>query len=316
MTDEGDTICKKGDPHMEIRQLKYFTEIYKYRNFTRAAEACFISSQGICMAILRLEEELNCKLFVRTAKGLLPTPQGEYLYPRAMQMLALMDECDTYFKNGAGKEGFLTVMLSNGTIEEFAGIPIAQFREKYPGIHLDIQESTDVACDTSVENKLVELALTVGPIETKKFDFELLFSTRHALIVHKDHPLAGRESVSVTDLQGVPVAVMRDSTKTYHVYRDACRRAGFEPAVSMFTDNILLVYYMAEMNQSAGLSTVALAGRLSRPNLRAIPFDDPGLDWNIYLIKLKNTKLTPEARAFEGLLLQHRRELTALDFER
>lgn len=296
---------------MEIRQLKYFTEVYKYRNFSRAASACYISSQGISMAILRLEEELSCKLFNRTAKGLVPTAQGEFLYPRARQILALLDECERYFEKGAGKEGFLTVMLSLGTIEEFAGIPIARFKEMYPNIHMDVQETFDVICDASVENGVVELALTVGPVDTKKFDAELLFSSRHALIVHKDHPLAGRKSVSVNELRGVPVAVMRDSTKTYGVYKDACRRAGFEPTVSIFADNILLVYYMAEMNQSVGISTVALAGRLSRPNLRAIPFDDPVFDWNIYLIKLKNARLSPEAKAFENLLFQHRKEIAA-----
>lgn len=301
---------------MEIRQLRYFAEVYKHRNFSRAAEGCFISSQGISMAILRLEEELGCRLFNRTAKGLRPTPQGEYLYQRALQILALADECETYFKSGAGKEGVLTVVLSNGTIEEFAGTPIARFREKYPGIHLDIRESTDVDCDASVESSFVELALTVGPVDTRKFDSEILFSTRHALIVPKGHPLAERESVSVTDLQGVPVAVMSDSTKTYRVYRDACRRAGFEPTVSIFADNILLVYYMAETNQSAGISTLALARRLSRPNLRAIPFDDSCFDWNICLIKLKNAKLSPEARAFENMLLQYRKEMTPLEFGR
>ncbi|SHI07765.1 DNA-binding transcriptional regulator, LysR family [Sporobacter termitidis DSM 10068] len=301
---------------MEIRQLKYFAEIYKYRNFSRAAEACFISSQGISMAILRLEEELSCKLFVRTAKGLTPTAQGEYLYPRAQQILTLLEECETYFKKGAGKEGFLTVMLSIGTIEEFAGVPIAQFREKHPNVHLDVQETFDVVCDTSVENGIVEMALTVGPVDVKKFDFELLFTSRHALIVHKDHPLANRESISIADLQDVPMAVMRDSTKTYQIYRDACRRAGFEPSVSIFADNILLVYYLAEMNQSAGISTLALANRLSRPNLRAIPFDDPAFDWSIYLIKQKNAKLSPEAKTFEGLLLQHRKDMTVVKYER
>ncbi len=300
---------------MEIRQLRYFTEVYKYRNFSRAAEACFISAQGISMAILRLEEELTCKLFFRTAKGILPTPQGEYLYPRARQILMLMDECETYLKDGAGKEGALTVMLSLGTIEEFAGIPIARYRERYPDIHLDIKETFDVICDSSVENGVVEMALTVGPVDDKKFKSELLFTSRHALIVNKEHPLADRESISVFDLQDVPVTALRDSTKTFQVYRDACRRAGFEPAVSIFADNILLVYYMAETNQSVGLSTITLAKRLSRPNLRAIPFDDPCFDWNIYLIKLKNAKLSPEARAFESLLLQHRRDMTANEFE-
>lgn len=266
--------------------------------------------------MLRLEEELSCKLFVRTAKGLLPTQQGEYLYPRAQQILTLMDECETYFKKGADKEGFLTLMLSPGTIEEFAGVPIALFKEKYPNVHLDIQETFDVICDSSVENMIVEMALTVGPVDTRKFDFELLFSARHALIVHKDHPLANRESISVTDLQDIPVAVMRDSTKTYRVYWEACQRAGFEPTVSIFADNILLVFYMAEMNQSVGISTVALANRLSRPNLRAIPFDDPVFDWNIYLIKLKNARLSPEAKAFEHLLLQHRKDIAEMKHQR
>lgn len=299
---------------MEIRQLKYFSEVYKYRNFSRAADACFISSQGISMAILRLEEELSCKLFTRTAKGLQPTPQGEFLFARAQQIVALLDECETYFKEGANKDGFLSVILSLGTIEEFAGVPIAQFKEKYPDVHLDIQETFDVICDSSVENKVVELALTVGPIDKKKFDHELLFSSRHALIVHKDHPLANRESISVMDLQDVPVTVLRETTKTYQVFRDACHRAGFEPNIGILADNILLVYYMAEMNQSVGISTIALANRLSRPNLRAIPFDDPVFNWNIYLIKLKNSMLSPEARAFETLLLQHRRDMTAIKY--
>ncbi len=292
---------------MEIRQLKYFTEICKYRNFSRAAEACFISSQGISMAMLRLEEELSCKLFERTAKGLVPTMQGEYLYPRAQQILTLMDECENYFKESEDREGFLTVMMSLGTIEEFGGIPIARFKEKYPKVCLDIRETFDVICDTSVENKVVELALTVGPVDEKRFDCALLYASRHALIVSEDHPLAGRESISVKELENVPVAVLRDTTKTFQAYQEACRRAGFEPTVSIFADNILLVYYFAEINQSAGISTVPLAERLGRSKLRAIPFEDTLLEWNIYLIKLKNAVLSPEAKAFEQLLLEHRK---------
>ena len=294
---------------MDIRQLKYFTEIYRYRNFSNAAEACFITPQGISMAILRLEEELACKLFTRTAKGLKPTPHAEYLYPRAQQILTLMDECDTYFKKGVGKEVFFPVMFALGTIEEFAGIPIARFKEQYPNIHLDIQETYDVICDASVENMAVEIALTVGPVDESKFNKILLFSSQHALVVHKDHPYANRKSISVQELINVPVAVMRDTTKTFRVFRDACQKVGFEPRVSVFADNILLVYYLAEMNQAVGISAIPLAKRLARPNLRMIPFSDPVFEWNIYLIKLKNAKLSTEARAFENVLFQYRKEM-------
>jgi hypothetical protein len=69
-------------------------------------------------------------------------------------------------------------MLAPGTIEEFAGLPIAQFKEKYPNIHLDALETFDVICDASVENNIAEDAITVGAGRCKRFDAELLFSSR------------------------------------------------------------------------------------------------------------------------------------------
>jgi hypothetical protein len=63
---------------------------------------------------------------------------------------------------------------------------------------------------------------------------------------------------------------------------------------------------LAEVNFTAGISTLALANRLGRSTLRAIPFADPALDWNIHLIKLKNDRISHEAQQFERMLLQHR----------
>jgi DNA-binding transcriptional LysR family regulator len=290
---------------VEIRQLKYFIEICKYKNFSRAAEECHISAQGVSMAVARLEAELSCKLFKRSSKGIEPTPQAEYLLPRAKKILSLMGECETYFSLNVQKEKFLPVVFSVGTIEEFAGPPIAEFMEKYSDVHLDIRECGDTICDEAVENREVELGLTVGPVDNKKFDAHRLFSTKHALIVRADHPLAERHAVSAQDLRDLPVAVVNETTRTCSVFKSACRRAGFELTVSTYVDNILLVYYLAEVRFAVGISTLALARRLSRPTLRAVPFDDPALDWNICLIKAKNEHLSREAQLFEKLLHRH-----------
>ena len=290
---------------MEIRQLKYFIEICKHKSFSRAAEECAISSQGVSMAITRMEAELSCKLFKRSSKGIELTPQAEYLLPRAKKILALMGECEAYFSLNIQKEKFLPVMFSAGTIEEFAGPLIAEFMEKYSNIHLDIRECGDTICDEAVENREVELALTIGPVDDRRFDVRKLFSTRHALIVRKDHPLAERSAVFAKDLRDLPVAVVHETTRTCSLFKSACRRAGFELSVSTYVDNILLVYYLAEVNFAVGISTLALARRLSRPALHAIPFEDPALDWNICLIKAKNERLSREAQLFENLLCRH-----------
>ena len=100
---------------MEIRQLRYFVEICKYRNFTRAADACYISTQGISMAILRLENELNRQLFVRDKQGVTLTPAAEFLLPRAKKMLALNSECEAYFATGATHQSVLPVAFAPGS---------------------------------------------------------------------------------------------------------------------------------------------------------------------------------------------------------
>jgi DNA-binding transcriptional LysR family regulator len=291
---------------MEIRQLKYFVEICKHKSFSRAAEECAISSQGVSMAVTRLEAELSSKLFKRTSKGIELTPQAEYLLPRAKKIIALANECEAYFSLNVQKEKFLPVVFAEGTIEEFAGPPIAEFMEKQENIHLDIRECGDTICDEAVENREVELGLTVGPVDDKKFDAQKLFSTKHALIVRDDHPLAERKSVSLADLCDTPVAVVNETTRTCSLFKSTCRRAGFDLTVSTYVDNILLVYYLAEVNFAIGISTITLAKRLGRPTLRAIPFEDPALDWNIYLIKAKHERLSKEAQLFERCLLQYR----------
>ncbi len=291
---------------MEIRQLRYFIEICKCKSFAQAADACFISAQGINMSIGRLENELGQQLFRRSRKGVELTLQGEFLLPRAKKVIALIDECDAYFAKGAACEHLLPVAFALGTIEEFAGSVLSEFSSLHPEIQVETKECFDTVCDAMVLNQEVELGLTVGPVHDEGLDAELLFSSRHALIVPLGHPLASRKLIMAQDLRDIPVCILKPETRTFPAYRSVCLQAGFEPKIHMFADNILLVFYMAESQQIPGISTIPLANRLGRPSLCAVPFADPMMDWNIYLIKRKGTVLSPAARLFQQALLAKR----------
>jgi DNA-binding transcriptional LysR family regulator len=294
---------------MEIRQLHYFVEICRCKSFSKAAEACFISSQGISMSMMRLENELGYKLFHRYPRGIELTPQAEFLLPRAKKILALVDECARRFDAISNDTYLLSVGFSLGTIEEFAGDVIPHFIQDNPGVKLDIREYPDQGCDEAVLNQEIEVGLTVGPIDENAFDGALLFSSRHAILVRKDHALAQKKSLTAADLRDLPIAVLKGETRTYPCLRQACHAAGFEPNISAFADNILLVFYMAESMDTAGLSTLPLFHRLNRPNLAAIPLEDPIFDWNIYMIRRKGAVLSPPANRFWKAVLKHRDEM-------
>jgi len=65
---------------MEFKHIEYFTATYNLGSMSRAAQHLFISQQALSRIISNLEKELNCKLFERTPRGIVPTAQGDYLY--------------------------------------------------------------------------------------------------------------------------------------------------------------------------------------------------------------------------------------------
>ncbi|MDR0817123.1 MAG: LysR family transcriptional regulator [Clostridiales Family XIII bacterium] len=289
---------------MDIRQLRYFVEICRYKNFTRAAEACYISPQGISLSIQRLEEELGKKLFRRSTKEVGLTEDAEYLLPRAKQVIDIIDDCDAHFKQGENHEETIKVPFVMGSIEEFTGDVIRQFSDKY--IKLDAMERFDFACEKSVMGGDSELAVTVGPVDDDVFDQTWLYSTKNVLIVHKDNPLASMGPISVRDLRDVPIVALNPRMRSFQSLTNACRQEGFEPTISNFVDSVMLIFYMAEMNQAVGLTTLTLCKRMRRPDVVPVLFKDPLFDREVFVIKKKSADLTHYAGLLEKMLIARR----------
>lgn len=287
---------------MEIRQLRHFVEICRCKSFSQAAEFCYISSQGMSMSIMRLEQELGCKLFLRSSRGVTLTPQAEFLLPKAKRILSIVEECDSYFRAESSDEVVIPVVFSHGTIEEFAGDVISDFSRSSPNCKILVRECSDIACDDAVLNEETELALTVGPVSEARFTCHRLFSSSYALIVSDEHPLAKLDKITISELKGIPLAVMKGGLRTSSCLRQACMKADFEPDIQVFADNILLVFYMATTVDVCGISTLHLFRRLNPPHLCAIPIDSPDFTWDIYQIRKKNSTLSPHARLFWNAL--------------
>src|SRR4051812_41095567 len=76
---------------MELRQLQYFVAVVRHGQFTRAAEALWITQPALSQQVRRLEAELGVELLRRTSRGVLPTPAGEALLAHAESVLAELE---------------------------------------------------------------------------------------------------------------------------------------------------------------------------------------------------------------------------------
>jgi DNA-binding transcriptional LysR family regulator len=293
-----------GGENLDIRQLRYFVEICRLKNFTRAAEASYISPQGISLSIQRLEEELGKKLFRRSTKEVGLTEDAEYLLPRAKQVLSVIDDCEAHFKQGEEHEETMRIPFVMGSIEEFTGDVIRQFTDKY--IKIEAAERFDFQCEKEVLDGKSELAVTVGPVDGEVFDQTWLYSTKNVLIMHKDNPLAEKGPISIRDLKDVPLVALNPNMRSFKSLMNACRQEGFEPTISSFVDSVMLIFYLAEMNEAIGLTTLTLCKRMRRPDVVPVRFKDPIFDREVYVIKRKAAELTHYAGLLEKMLIAHK----------
>jgi DNA-binding transcriptional LysR family regulator len=205
-----------------------------------------------------------------------------------------------------GKTERLAVYITYGALEEFAQTPIDEYRKRNPGVYLEMRHGFDSLCETAIDECQVPYALISGPIDTTRYDSELLFSTRYGIAVRKDSPFAGREAIDLAELDNYPLIVMMESQKTMSLLKRAAAKTGTTLRVSVRVDNVLLTHLHAINENCAGVTTESVAARFPGLETCFVPFSDPGLVWELYGVHLLGATLPPAAKALHSMFLQYR----------
>ena len=90
---------------MTLQQLRYIVAIDRFRNFARAADACDISQPTLSAMLIKLEEELDVRIFERTNKSVKPTTEGEKIILQAQKALMEAGRITEIVSEGKGSIG-------------------------------------------------------------------------------------------------------------------------------------------------------------------------------------------------------------------
>ncbi|HVH07693.1 MAG TPA: LysR family transcriptional regulator, partial [Myxococcota bacterium] len=125
-----------------LRQLEYFAAVAEGLSFHRAARACHVSQPGLSAQIRELESILDVQLFERDRRGVLVTPAGEALLPRARAALA---EAEALVEAARAYRRPLTGRLRLGAIPTIAPylLPrvLPEVRRRHPELRLELHEA-------------------------------------------------------------------------------------------------------------------------------------------------------------------------------
>lgn len=157
---------------MLLNQIEAFVNVVKYKSFSKAAKALFLSQPTISSHIKSLEEELGVSLIVRSTKEIYLSDAGQMFYEHALELLRIRDLAYLQVSDFANSvKGNLTIAASSAPAQNLLPRILSDFMKLHPSIVLKVlpMNSTDVI--TAVENQEIELGLSGMSMPSSKCEF-------------------------------------------------------------------------------------------------------------------------------------------------
>ena len=278
---------------MNLNQLDYFIQVSESGSFSRAAAKNFISPQGISANIIRLEEELHTKLFERTASGVQLTKDGKYLYQKGKDILSLVQDCENYFKQQNNGKQIITLYYTPEFASALPHAFLSMIIEKYC---LDIHTVGSIACEERVLSGDGQYAFTNGPYFNKNLIYEYCFTRNQCLIAHRDNPLASKTGLRLADLKDSRFIMPDQNYKMNWVFRDKCRKAGFDPDIAFTTPSFSTIHTLLKQYRTwIGYSFDFYMEQNIDSEIVTLEVEDLVWPWDVYFVRAKGSKDEPSS---------------------
>lgn len=126
---------------MNLQQLKYIIAVNRFRNFARAAEACNITQPTLSAMVVKLEEELDLRIFERNNKSVTPTTAGEKIIRQAEKALMEVERIgEIVLEEKELVDGSFNLSVGPTIAPYILSKFIKHYRVHYPSVALSIQE--------------------------------------------------------------------------------------------------------------------------------------------------------------------------------
>lgn len=186
-----------------LRQLRFLTAVADSLNFSRAAEACFVTQPTLSAGIKELEDRLGVTLIERTKRSVLLTPLGEEIVARARRLLLDAGDIETLAQAHRNPfEGDLR-LGAIPTIGPYL-IPRAlpKIRADYPKLRVFLREEITESLIEGLNSGRLDLILIALPFETGALVTEPLFEDGYQLASPPDWPAPKSAGADALDHAG------------------------------------------------------------------------------------------------------------------
>ena len=279
---------------MELRHLRYFIAVAECGGFVRAAERLHIAQPALSRQIKDLEEELDSRLFERTARGVHLTKPGACLLEEARRILTAVERTKSHVRlTESGKVGSLSI----GLVESYAWHEtitggIRRFHKLSPGVTLSVTLMFSADQITAVRERRLSAGFVFHrPPECEDFGMLKVLNNKAVLAIPMNSRFAANPPQSLADLRDEDFVFFPRSVnpRYFDKMMQACHSRGLSPRIVQWgaddSSNLGLVA------AGLGCSFVPAFVRERLPaNVMLVPISDLNVISTMELIWLKENR--------------------------
>jgi LysR family hydrogen peroxide-inducible transcriptional activator len=267
---------------MTLTELRYIVAVAREKHFGRAAEACFVSQPTLSVAIKKLEDELEVKLFERGANEVTVTPLGEEIVRQAQTVIegaAGIKETAKRGKDPVSGPLRLGVIYTIGPYL----LPdlVKQAIDRVPQMPLMLQENFTAKLLDMLRTGELDCAIMAEPFPDTGLAVAPLYDEPFMVAVPKTHALAKRKHVSAEELKQETMLLLG----TGHCFRDHVLEVCPEYArfssdaegirKSFEGSSLETIKYMVASGMGVTVVPQLSVPKDTQPHVRYIPFSAP-----------------------------------------
>jgi LysR family hydrogen peroxide-inducible transcriptional activator len=202
---------------MTITQLQYVLAVAEYKNFTLAAEKCFVTQPTLSMQIQKVEEELDILIFDRSKKPIQLTDIGQKIVTQAKN---IVNEADRIKDIVDLQKGYIGGEFRLGIIPTIMPTLLPMFLnnfiKKYPKVKLIIEELNTAEIIIKLKNGHLDAAIAATPLEDEKIKEIVLYYEPFMVYVPENHATFEKKEIEINDLNIDEILLLQDG----HCFRD------------------------------------------------------------------------------------------------
>lgn len=196
---------------MNILHMKYAIEVAKHGSINKAAEAMLMNQPNLSRSIKELETSLGVKLFLRSPKGMVVTPEGETFLRYANSILKQVDEVESIFKETLPRKKRFSISVPRTSYisDAFSNFSLALKNES--AVEVFYKETNSQRAIKNILESDYKLGILryasnfdkyyKNMLMEKGLSYKLITEFEYTLIMSREHQLAKKECITFADLK-------------------------------------------------------------------------------------------------------------------